>query len=561
MLRNFSKSTCRALHFDPRGVRLRAAAVSMATVLGVYGWALLVEHEAGLRVDSVVRAVVIASALGRVQRLLDRTDRLSACVVLPCAAATATELSTLIQRQPLAGDAVFVLGVAGSIWVRRFGARAGRAGTLVVLPLTAVLVVPAGATPMSGHAPTVWAAVTALAAVVWGTVVTWAARRTGFVASPPSARVTAPARDTGRHMPASTRMALQMAAALTAAFAIGRGLWPDHWAWVVLTAFLVCSGARSRGDVLVKGVWRTLGATAGTVVAAAVSGQFGPRSDTAVAVIFMVLAVATWLREFGYAYWAGCVTAVLSLLYDWFGQSPGDLLHTRLAGIGVGAILGVAASWLVLPVRTEAVIRARTTAALSGLGEFMEADWRDGGAVSSAQARFAHGVEQLGVATAPMRTLAALPSPRTLATLPCLRTLAALPSPRITAAPPSPRALPARRRQDHFSLHSVSALRRCGERVEDLAGAVRTAADALTADPAVLRRRTQVAAHTRTVRRAIGRRPAQPATTGSAPTEQAGTTGPTASAHRSVLATLDAIDIQLAMLDALFTLSPDPPRP
>jgi hypothetical protein len=107
----------------------------------------------------------------------------------------------------------------------------------------------------------------------------------------------------------------------------------------------------------------------------------------------------------------------------------------------------------------------------------------------------------------------------------------------------------------------VSALRRCGERVEDLAGAVRTAADALTADPAVLRRRTQVAAHTRTVRRAIGRRPAQPATTGSAPTEQAGTTGPTAPAHRSVLAALDAIDIQLAMLDALFTLSPDPPRP
>lgn len=62
----------------------------MATVLGTYGWALLVEHEAGLRVDSVVQAVVIASALGRVQRLFDRTDRLSACVVLPCAAAAGT---------------------------------------------------------------------------------------------------------------------------------------------------------------------------------------------------------------------------------------------------------------------------------------------------------------------------------------------------------------------------------------------------------------------------------------------------------------------------------------
>ncbi|MFD8734222.1 FUSC family protein [Streptomyces sp. NPDC059618] len=510
----------------------------MATVLGVYGLALLVEHEAGLHVDSVVQAVVIASALGRVQRLFDRTDRLLACVVLPCAAAAGTELSTLIDRHHLAGDAAFVLGVAGAIWVRRFGARATRAGTLVVLPLIAVLVVPAGAVPPAGHEHTAWAAVTALGAVAWGTAVTWAAQRTGLAPRPPSAKVTTTPRAPRRGPAASTRMAVQMAAALTAAFAVGRHQWPDHWAWVVLTAFLVCSGARSRGDVLVKGAWRTLGAAAGTVVATAVSGQFGPRSDTAVVVIFAVLAVATWLRELSYAYWAACVTAVLSLLYDWFGQSPGDLLHTRLAGIAVGAVLGVAASWLVLPIRTEAVVRARTAAALAGLGELMETDWRDGPAVRVARDRFAYRVEQLATVTAPMRILAAVPVPR---------------------------ALSARWHPDPSTLRSVTALRRCADPVDDLAGAIGAAPGALTADPAVTRGREELAAHALAVRRAIGRRPAPPAPAGPAALDRARTPGPAAPPDPSVppaLAALTAIDRQLDVLGSLFgpppVRTPDP---
>jgi uncharacterized membrane protein YccC len=38
-------------------------------------------------------------------------------------------------------------------------------------------------------------------------------------------------------------MALQMAVALSAAFAAGFLVFPDHWGWCVLTAFIVCSGA------------------------------------------------------------------------------------------------------------------------------------------------------------------------------------------------------------------------------------------------------------------------------------------------------------------------------
>ena len=48
-------------------------------------------------------------------------------------------------------------------------------------------------------------------------------------------------------------MALQMGVALSAAFAIGLLFFPQHWGWSVLTAFIVCSGARGRGDAAYKG--------------------------------------------------------------------------------------------------------------------------------------------------------------------------------------------------------------------------------------------------------------------------------------------------------------------
>ncbi|MGP3941443.1 hypothetical protein [Streptomyces sp. 6N106] len=128
-----------------------------------------------------------ASARGRVQRVLDRTDRLLACAVLPCAAAGGTELTTLIHRHPQVGDVVLVLAMAGSISLRRFGLRAIRVGTLVVLPLVAVLVVPGDTGALGGHERTAWATVMALVAIAWGTLLMWVAHRIGLVQRPPAA--------------------------------------------------------------------------------------------------------------------------------------------------------------------------------------------------------------------------------------------------------------------------------------------------------------------------------------------------------------------------------------
>jgi Fusaric acid resistance protein-like len=369
---------------------------AMAAILATYGSALAVERLAGLRLDIVIQAVVLAMTLARIQRSADMRDRLAGFVLLPAVAVAGWAVGHLIATDADAGDALFVLVMSASVWVRRFGPRASRAGMLIVSPLIAVLIVGAGG---PGQAPLGWVVVIALIACAWVSVFQLLATRIGLARAAPSSQPAVPRSAGSGRLRASSRMALQLGVALAAAFAVGRTLWPDHWAWVVLTAFIVCSGARGRGDVLLKGVLRAGGAAAGTVVAAAIAGTFGPRADATVVVMFTGLAVATWLREYSYAYWAGIVTAVLSLLYGWFGESPGGLLDTRLEGILAGAALGIAASWLVLPVRTEAVLRRRSADAMAALGSVLSADWSHPSAVPA----FERSVDQLRQLAQPLR--------------------------------------------------------------------------------------------------------------------------------------------------------------
>jgi uncharacterized membrane protein YccC len=82
------------------------------------------------------------------------------------------------------------------------------------------------------------------------------------------------------------------AVALIAAFVIGRIAFAHHWSWIVLTAFIVCSGSISRGDAIYKGVLRLAEATAGTLAAALVQHMYAPQGPAAALLIFVVLFVA-----------------------------------------------------------------------------------------------------------------------------------------------------------------------------------------------------------------------------------------------------------------------------
>jgi uncharacterized membrane protein YccC len=190
-------------------------------------------------------------------------------------------------------------------------------------------------------------------------------------------------------------MALQMGVSLALAFAVGRWLFGVHWTWVVMTAFIVCSGNRGRGDVVYKSGLRIAGATAGTVAATLLAGAFAPGDTTTVVVIFVVLWLASWLRSLSYAYWAAGITSVLALLYGYFGASGTSVLAQRLEGILVGALIAVVVSWALVPVRTTDVLRRRLADVLAALGEVLAALTGGRAELALHERRFEHALDAL----------------------------------------------------------------------------------------------------------------------------------------------------------------------
>ena len=86
----------------------------------------------------------------------------------------------------------------------------------------------------------------------------------------------------------ATQMGVALGVALGVAVAVGHLVLGEHWAWVVLTAFVVCSGNRGRGDVVRKSLLRVAGGAVGTGVATILSGLFGPADPWQVVAIFVL---------------------------------------------------------------------------------------------------------------------------------------------------------------------------------------------------------------------------------------------------------------------------------
>ncbi|MFG2958600.1 FUSC family protein [Streptomyces sp. NPDC048291] len=326
------------------------AGLTMAAVLLCWGAALVLEGAAGLHTDVLVLAVALTLTLAGTQRTADTRRRLTTLVLLPVTAAASIFVARLIASHYTAGAAVYTAGMALAIWIRRYGPAATKAGTLIALPLVALLVVPGSALPAEAQSGLVTWGWSALVGVMACCSV-WLVQALGDRFGPwrPDPAPAAPARRSRLHPRPSTRMALQMAAGIAAAFTLGHLLFDDHWPWAVLTAYVAASGNRGRTDVLRKGIERLAGACLGTFLAAGVAAA-DVTGHAAVALVFTTLAVALWLRPLNYAFWAAGMTCALSLLLGYFGQDAASLLPTRLEGIAVGAVLSVASAWWLLPV-------------------------------------------------------------------------------------------------------------------------------------------------------------------------------------------------------------------
>ncbi|HEX7113030.1 MAG TPA: FUSC family protein [Mizugakiibacter sp.] len=374
---------------------LREAAVTMAAALGCLACALALAPGRG----PAVLAVVLCLSLSRSQLERSRRERIEAVVALPLVGLAATGIGFLLHDARWLGAAVFVAGMFVSIWLRRFGSTAQRAGSLIALPFVALLVTPHIPAAQASAVPApLLPVLVALLALLWVNALHALARRSGFLPPLPArerTRAEAPRESTLRPI-ASTRMAVQMAVALAVAFVVGYVFFAQRWAWIVLTAFIVLSGNRGRLEVAYKSVQRVLGAAAGTVLALLLAPLAGIHGAAAAALILAAVFLGVWLRPLGYAWWALFVTIALALLQGFADLPPTRVLWPRLEEIAIGAIIGVAAAWCVLPVRSTDALRRRLADALAALADALDPAnaRRTPGAFAAAVAR----VEQMAPA-------------------------------------------------------------------------------------------------------------------------------------------------------------------
>ena len=114
--------------------------------------------------------------------------------------------------------------------------------------------------------------------------------------------------------------------------------------------------------------------------------------------ILVALFFGVWLRPLGYAWWALFVTLALAMLQGFEPQPPDLLLWLRLEEILIGAVIGLASAWFVLPVRSTDVLRRRLADALAAMAEAT-----DPATPERSPARVAKALDELADMAAPFR--------------------------------------------------------------------------------------------------------------------------------------------------------------
>ncbi|WP_440554349.1 hypothetical protein ACSP97_25065 [Streptomyces sp. SCPE 10] len=187
---------------------------TMAAVLLSWAVALWLEGAAGLHTDAVVLAVVLTLTLARSPRTAGRRDRLLALALLPAAAAGCAGLGRLLAAHYGPGAALFTAVLALAVWIRRYGRAATTAGTLITLPLVALLVVPGPTLPTAArHEQIGWAWSALIGVLAWTSVQLVRPLADRFAPRPAGPGVPAPRRPTRSRPRPSTRMAVQPAVA------------------------------------------------------------------------------------------------------------------------------------------------------------------------------------------------------------------------------------------------------------------------------------------------------------------------------------------------------------
>ena len=185
--------------------------------------------------------------------------------------------------------------------------------------------------------------------------------------------LTLPEKPRGPGMLPTTRQAIQVTVAASLAIVVGEIVSPSHWYWAAIAAFVIFAGTNSWAETLDKGWQRLLGTVlgvpSGVLVATLVSGN----KIASLAMIFVCLFCAFYFMKVTYSLMTFWISTMLALMYGLLGEFTYGLLLLRIEETAVGAVIGIAAAVLVLPINTRAKIRGDAHTFFLTLADLVEA--------------------------------------------------------------------------------------------------------------------------------------------------------------------------------------------
>ena len=170
----------------------------------------------------------------------------------------------------------------------------------------------------------------------------------------------------------STKAAIQVAVATTAAAVLGELISPDRWYWAVLTAFLVFTGASTRGEILTKAGHRIVGTVVGVTAGVLLAALVGNNQPLQIALLLICVFCAFYLVTVAYALLTFFVTVLLAMLYGLLGDFSVEVLQLRVAETAAGGLVGMASAFFIFSTGTRATLIEKVDEYLDRMSEVID---------------------------------------------------------------------------------------------------------------------------------------------------------------------------------------------
>ncbi len=157
----------------------------------------------------------------------------------------------------------------------------------------------------------------------------------------------------------STKAAIQVAVATSAATVLGNIVAPDRGYWAVLTAFLVFTGVTTRGEILSRAGHRIVGTIVGVLAGVLLAAEIGRNPGLQIVVLVVCVFFAFYLASVAYFWLTFFVTVLLAMMYGLLGNFSPQVLEVRIAETAVGSIVGIASAYFIFSTKTRATFAAK----------------------------------------------------------------------------------------------------------------------------------------------------------------------------------------------------------